>query len=668
MSRKGGWYDQEDDYYDDDYDDYDDDDYDDGFGAYDTGSLAPVKAKGNKGSATATAAGGAKGNKKKGAGAGGSVGAQQQPKSAMSKQMKATPHEKGIGLGKNGGGAASKAPSSPASSQRGASNATAPQGFPARPPATSSLQPGAAFTFDTPSPDDKVLAARAKGSSVGVANANGATTTSVGAAAEPAQADADTAAPTPARRPLSAYVPSADELAAATAVARHLHVVILGHVDAGKSTLTGRLLHATGMVTQRQAHRNERDAAAAGKASFSWAWALDERPEERERGVTVDVAQAHMDTGYTAVTLLDAPGHRDFVPNAIAGVAQADAAVLVVDAAPGGFESGFAPTGGSGSGGGQTREHVQLAKSLGVERLIVAVSKMDACGYSEARFEEIKTALEPFLKQTGFKAEGTVRWVPVSGFEGANLVLPGAPPPPQLSAWWSGPTLAGAIDELPRVERGPPRPLRLPVADVIPSSRTLGAAAVGGKLESGTIRKGDKVLVVPAGVIATVKVVEVSGGAGTGAAGSRSCGGDAGYAGDAVDVGLDAVDPAALSPGTVLCHPEFPLRPTARLLARIVTLEAVRVPILAGSTVVLHAYSVAVEAKVSALVHQLDPKTGEVVKTRPRCLTRNMSAVVELTTSRPVCVERYVDCKALGRLAIRAGGKTLALGVVTEMW
>ena len=414
-------------------------------------------------------------------------------------------------------------------------------------------------------------------------------------------------------------------------------------------------------MSQRQVHRNQRDAAAAGKASFSWAWALDERPEERERGVTVDVAQARLETGNTTVTLLDAPGHRDFVPNAIAGAAQADAAILVVDAAPGGFETGFAAGAGAGAGGGQTREHVKLAKSLGVERVVVAVSKMDACGYSRGRFDEIRGVLSPFLATCGF-GEDRVAWTPVSGVEGVNLALPNAGPNAELAAWWDGPTLVGAIDALPPVDRGAPLPLRMPVSDVVAGgSRSLGPAAVGGKIEAGSVRKGQKVLVMPAGVLATVRAVVMSGG-GDGDDSNAVVG----YAGHAADVGLDGVDPLSLAPGAVLCHPEFPLVPATRMTVRIVTLETVRVPILVGSQVILHAYAASVEARVSALVAALDPKTGNVTRERPRCLTKNLSAVVELTPVKPVCVERFDAYKALGRVALRSGGKTVALGVVTE--
>jgi elongation factor 1 alpha-like protein len=278
---------------------------------------------------------------------------------------------------------------------------------------------------------------------------------------------------------------------------------------------------------------------AAGKGSFKWAWALDERPEERARGVTVDVAQAAFTTGRTEVTLLDAPGHRDFVPNAIAGVSRADVALLVVDASPGAFERGF-------QGGGQTREHLALAAMAGIASVIVVVNKMDACGYDEARFEEIKRALSPFAKNansisndagiagiagfghgSGFAFEH-VAFVPASGIDAANLVSPEAPPPPALAAWWRGPTVCGAIDDVPVSSSaaaagggGGLGPTRFPVADVIADggggggrgarATSLGPAAVGGKLERGSLRVGQRLLAQPSGVACVVRRVLYTG-------------------------------------------------------------------------------------------------------------------------------------------------------------
>ena len=694
MSRKGGWYDEADDYYDEDDDDYYDDD--DEFGAYDTGSLAPKKSGASGGGKPPGGAGGKKPGgvaaakaprvptKRRGGGPGAppvAPGA-----SAMARTVSVTPKEKGV-----------------------ARPDVVAAAFPAAPPNGSR----GGFGFDAPSPDDAVLAKRrVDGPGKGVhARAVPAienqprdpeTRASDDGEASPSFSNASVAsdayaafAPPPERLPL---VPRK----------KRLHLVVLGHVDAGKSTLFGRVMHALGATSDRERHRNARDARAAGKASFAWAWALDARPEERARGVTVDVAKVCLDTGSTLVHLLDAPGHRDFVPNAIAGAAQADAACLVVDASRGAFESGFRAGGddGAAAGGGQTREHVRLARSLGVERLIVAVSKMDSCAYSQARFEEIKGALAPFLRKSGF-AEDAVAWTPVSGTDGTNLV-----PETRVSLMESQTTnddadaddderrgknareardaaiasfrswypetdarnlcLVAAMDAIPEPDRGRPMPLRFPASELVGAGdRFLGPCAVGGKVEAGSVRAGDTVAVVPEGIIATVKAVRVvshvSGGGGV--AGERDltdARDQVAFAGDAADVGLDLPDASRLAPGTVLCDASFPLVPAARFTVKLVTLDALRVPLLVGSSVVVHAYASSTEARVTKLVSSLDKKTGDVLRTRPRCVSRDAAAVVELAPSRALAVERFEDYPKLGRVQLRRDGATVALGVVVE--
>jgi elongation factor 1 alpha-like protein len=564
------------------------------------------------------------------------------------------------------------------------------QAHPLAPGAGGAAPSAGGFRFDTPSPDDVVLAAqqhRGGGSALAAAAA---------AAASGGPAPSSSSSSKAQRTPPAAAAPSAGlaglqlgggggkstttppspppprslgdyrmepELAAACAAAAaaeaesaggkpRLHLVVLGHVDAGKSTLMGRLLYELGLINDKTVHKTQREAAAAGKASFAWAWMLDERPEERARGVTVDVAMTRFETPARSVTLLDAPGHRDFVPNMIAGAAQADAALLVVDGSPGGFESGFAPAAaGAPQGGGQTREHAQLARSLGVDQLAVVVTKLDTCQCSEARFLEVRAALEPFLLQCGFRA-GAVRWLPAVGPTGDNLAAP--PADPRLAAWHAGPTLVQAIDAFAPRRRAVHLPLRLPVADVL-SRGAKGAVVVGGKLEGGALRPGSKVLVLPSREAGVVKSIEVDGAP---AALAR--------AGDTADVVLAGVDPGAVGPGSVLCHPDFPAPLAAKFRARVVVLD-VAIPVLRGQQVTLHAHAAREAGHVSALLELLDARTGEVVRARPRCLLRGQAAVVEVTPARAVCLEEYAACAALGRVALREGGRTIAVGVVTAV-
>jgi elongation factor 1 alpha-like protein len=387
---------------------------------------------------------------------------------------------------------------------------------------------------------------------------------------------------------------------------------------------------------------------------------LDERPEERARGVTVDVAQARFETGRFAVTLLDAPGHRDFVPNMISGAAQADAALLLVDGSPGGFEAGFAAGAASaygaaaaGGGGGQTREHAQLARSLGIEQLAVVVTKLDTVpgGGAAERFLAIQDALLPFLKACGFREAG-LQWLPAVGPAGDNLVSSPAPGGP-LADWWAGPTVVGAIDAFAPRARQTEKPLRLPISDVFRARS--GATVAGGKIEAGAVRVGGRVVVVPSHAVATVKGIEVGGAP---AALAR--------AGDNVELTLAGVDTEALRIGSVLCPPDFPVPLASRLEARVLMLD-VPVPLLRGASCTLHCNVAREDAVVSGLLALLDAKSGETTRARPRCLARNQTGLIEVTASRPLCAEAYADVKALGRVTLREGGRTIAVGIVTRV-
>eukprot|EP00271_Cylindrocystis_brebissonii_P005768 TRINITY_DN18028_c0_g1_i1.p1 TRINITY_DN18028_c0_g1~~TRINITY_DN18028_c0_g1_i1.p1 ORF type:complete len:662 (-),score=107.99 TRINITY_DN18028_c0_g1_i1:50-2035(-) len=368
--------------------------------------------------------------------------------------------------------------------------------------------------------------------------------------------------------PLEKYKPEGWILEGRAAEKGLLHLVVVGHVDAGKSTLMGHLLHRLGNVSNKEMHKNTKESKEKGKGSFAFAWVLDESAEERARGVTMSVAVAHFKTPRLQVVLLDAPGHQDFVPKMIAGAAQADAAVLVIDAAPGALLSGLEGARGS-HGGGQTREHAQLVRSLGVEDLIVAVNKMDIVDYAEEEYEEIKGVLAPFLKQCGFR-DGKVTWVPLSGLDGQNLAE--GPTDPRFKKWWEGPCLLEAIDSCATPVRQVDRPLRLVIAESL-RSRSLGQAAVSGKLEGGGFKPGGKVLVKPIGELATVKVIERNGSAVPEA-----------RAGDSVDVGLLGCDPAILVAGGVLCHVDYPVPVVTRFEAQIRTLGISR-PLLKGTQV-----------------------------------------------------------------------------------
>ncbi|KAH9643570.1 hypothetical protein HF086_011351 [Spodoptera exigua] len=423
----------------------------------------------------------------------------------------------------------------------------------------------------------------------------------------------------------------------------HLYIVVIGHVDAGKSTLMGRLLCELGEVSQKTLHKYEQESKKIGKQSFMYAWVLDETGEERVRGITMDVGRAQFETKTKRVIILDAPGHADFIPNMITGAGQADVALLVVDATRGEFESGF-------DLGGQTREHALLVRSLGVSQLAVAVNKLDTSNWSQERFNEITKKLKVFLKQAGFK-DSDVTYVPCSGLTGENLVK--SPIEAELLKWYNGPCLLDVIDKFNVPERPVAKPLRLSINDVYKG--TGSGFCVAGRIENGVINKGDKVLVCPTKEMAEVRNISIN-----------EMPSNVAFAGDQVSVTLTGVDMQNVSVGYVLSDPIQQVPVTTRFEARIVVFN-VKVPITKGFPVLIHHQSLVESANIVKLKALLNKSTGELVKKKPRCLGNNCVAVVEIEVCRPICVERYKDVKELGRVMLRVAGTTIAAGLVTDI-
>ncbi|CDO74289.1 hypothetical protein BN946_scf184663.g10 [Trametes cinnabarina] len=415
---------------------------------------------------------------------------------------------------------------------------------------------------------------------------------------------------------------------------RSLSLVVIGHVDAGKSTLMGRLLYELGRIDEKRRMANERGSSKMGKSSFSWAWELDGTQEERERGITMDIALQTLVTPHRVITILDAPGHKDFIPNMISGASQADSALLVVDAAVGEFEAGF-------ERGGQTREHLLLVRSLGVSQVIVAVNKLDQVEWSKARYEEICELLRPFLIQSGFHPAKS-SFVPVAAMEGANLshAEPAGCP---LYQWYKGPTLVDLLDALEPPTRDINAPLRFPISNVF-KGQTSGIC-VSGRVCGGVIVVGERLRIIPGDESATVKAIDSDGD-------NLPWAG----AGSNVNLTLTGVDPISLSIG----------------------IFDIQVPITAGTSVELFHHSRDVPAAISRLIAVLDRSNGTIMKNKPRVLTKNMSAEVEISlrsstysgpASRalPIPIEPFSVNKDMGRILIRRGGETVAAGVVLEL-
>uniref|UniRef100_A0A8I6GLW0 HBS1-like protein n=1 Tax=Rattus norvegicus TaxID=10116 RepID=A0A8I6GLW0_RAT len=397
-----------------------------------------------------------------------------------------------------------------------------------------------------------------------------------------------------------------------------LNLVVIGHVDAGKSTLMGHMLYLLGNVNKRTMHKYEQESKKAGKASFAYAWVLDETGEERERGVTMDVGMTKFETTTKVVTLMDAPGHKDFIPNMITGAAQADVAVLVVDASRGEFEAGFET-------GGQTREHGLLVRSLGVTQLAVAVNKMDQ--------------------------ESDVAFIPTSGLSGENLTSRSQSS--DLTKWYKGLCLLEQIDSFKPPQRSIDKPFRLCVSDVFKDQGS--GFCVTGKIEAGYVQTGDRLLAMPPNETCTAKGITL-----------HDEPVDWAAAGDHVSLTLVGMDIIKINVGCIFCGPKEPIKACTRFRARILIFN-IEVPITKGFPVLLHYQTVSEPAVIKRLISVLNKSTGEVTKKKPKLLTKGQNALVELQTQRPVALELYKDFKELGRFMLRYGGSTVAAGVVTEV-
>lgn len=436
-----------------------------------------------------------------------------------------------------------------------------------------------------------------------------------------------------------------------------VNLVVVGHVDAGKSTITGHLLYQLGQVSKKQMHRNETDSQRSGKSSFKYAWALDETDEERARGVTIDIALTKFETPHKDIVLLDAPGHVDFIPAVISGAAQADAAILVVDATRGEFEMAF-------STGGQTREHTFLVRSLGVKSLVVAVNKMDNVNWDYERFKDIVDNLKPFLKQVGFELNNDVQFVACSGLTGENLTerrvdkIRKQSSHPQLESdiqnYKSMISLLEAIDKMEPPIRMVDKPTRVCVTDVfkgMSSGVFLGAKVVSGKVEA-----KQRLILMPPNETCEIKQLEVRDSRETRA-----------FAGDILTVTATGVDMEKYYRGCILSDPLIPCGVTNRFQARIIMFQNAGMVLIRGTPIEVHINGTYECGEVRRLLSLLNKNTGELIQSRPRCVAQNSSALIQLRLSRVVCCELYENNKDLGRFMLRSFGKTIAAGLITKI-
>uniref|UniRef100_A0A4W2DX32 G1 to S phase transition 1 n=1 Tax=Bos indicus x Bos taurus TaxID=30522 RepID=A0A4W2DX32_BOBOX len=391
----------------------------------------------------------------------------------------------------------------------------------------------------------------------------------------------------------------------------HVNVVFIGHVDAGKSTIGGQIMYLTGMVDKRTLEKYEREAKEKNRETWYLSWALDTNQEERDKGKTVEVGRAYFETEKKHFTILDAPGHKSFVPNMIGGASQADLAVLVISARKGEFETGFEK-------GGQTREHAMLAKTAGVKHLIVLINKMDdpTVNWSNERYEECKEKLVPFLKKVGFNPKKDIHFMPCSGLTGANLKEQS-----DFCPWYIGLPFIPYLDNLPNFNRSVDGPIRLPIVD---KYKDMGTVVLG-KLESGSICKGQQLVMMP-----NKHNVEVLGIL------SDDVETDSVAPGENLKIRLKGIEEEEILPGFILCDPNN-LCHSGR------TFDA------------------------QALICLVDKKSGEKSKTRPRFVKQDQVCIARLRTAGTICLETFKDFPQMGRFTLRDEGKTIAIGKVLKL-
>ncbi|XP_041503486.1 eukaryotic peptide chain release factor GTP-binding subunit ERF3B-like [Microtus oregoni] len=421
----------------------------------------------------------------------------------------------------------------------------------------------------------------------------------------------------------------------------HVNVVFIGHVDAGKSTIGGQIMFLTGMVDRRTLEKYEREAKEKNRETWYLSWALDTNQEERDKGKTVEVGRAYFETEKKHFTILDAPGHKSFVPNMIGGASQADLAVLVISARKGEFETGFEK-------GGQTREHAMLAKTAGVKYLIVLINKMDdpTVDWSSERYEECKEKLVPFLKKVGFSPKKDIHFMPCSGLTGANIKEQSA-----FCPWYTGLPFIPYLDSLPNFNRSVDGPIRLPIVD---KYKDMGTVVLG-KLESGSIFKGQQLVMMP-----NKHNVEVLGIV------SDDAETDFVAPGENIKIRLKGIEEEEILPGFILCEPSNLCHSGRTFDVQIVIIEH-KFIICPGYNAVLHIHTCIEEVEITALISLIDKKSGEKSKTRPRFVKQDQVCIVRLRTAGTICLETFKDFPQMGRFTLRDEGKTIAIGKVLKL-
>ncbi|CAN9091252.1 unnamed protein product [Alternaria alternata] len=433
----------------------------------------------------------------------------------------------------------------------------------------------------------------------------------------------------------------------------HVNIIFLGHVDAGKSTLGGSILISTGMVDERTLDKYKKEAKDAGRETWYISWALDLNKEERQQGKTIEVGRGFFETEKRRYSILDAPGHKTYVPNMISGASQADVGILVISGRKGEYETGFEK-------GGQTREHAMLAKTQGVNKILIVVNKMDdpTVEWSEDRFKECTTKVVAFLKGLGYNPKTDISMMPVSAqtFTGIKTRVPKASNLlSDLAPWYDGPSLLEYLDNMQALERKLNAPFMMPIAAKYKDMGTM----IEGKIESGIIKKEQKYLMMPNRQTIHISALygeqedEIPG---------ATCG-------DQIRVRLRGIEEEDILPGYVLCSPKRPVHCVSQFEAQVVLLD-IKSILTAGFNCVLHVHAAQEEVTITALLHKLEKGTGRKSKKAPGFATKGMSIIARLQitgTAGSICVERFEDYPQLGRFTLRDQGQTIAIGKITKL-
>lgn len=413
----------------------------------------------------------------------------------------------------------------------------------------------------------------------------------------------------------------------------HINIVFIGHVDHGKSTLVGRLLYDLGEISEQVMKKYKDEAEKLGKATFEFAWVMDQLKDERERGLTIDIAHRKFETQKNYFTIIDAPGHRDFVKNMITGTSQADATVLICS-----VKEGVQP---------QTKEHAFLAKTMGVPNMLVVMNKMDAVDYDESKYNAVKEELSKLLRSIGYKVD-EINFTPLSAFGGDNIIKKS-----DNLSWYKGPTFLEELDKLTAPEKPTGKPLRLPIQDVYTIT---GAGTVPvGRVETGVLKPGQKVIFMPSGAIGEIKTIEMHHEQLSQA-----------VPGDNIGFNVRGVGKTDAKRGDVLGPVDNPPTVAEEFTAQIVVLQHPSA-LTVGYTPVFHVHTAQVACRFTELVKKINPKTGEVTEENPQFLKTGDVAVVKIKPTKLLVIEKAKDFPQLGRFAIRDMGQTVAAGMVIDV-